>query len=92
LTLGLDGDEFSKQIFENSKFQNMHLGRATAATPFKIHRDDKSNSAITPDVVCRSIIHEGTRYAVNCQNKKSMDQLHERVVKTRDLTNDMLEI
>jgi hypothetical protein len=60
--------------------------------PFGIHRDDRSNSAVPPDVVCRSVVLNETRYVINGQNKKSMDQLHERVVETKDITNDLLEM
>jgi hypothetical protein len=70
----------------------VRLSRTSSFKRCGLHRDNLSNSVDYPDVLCVSTIRNGRRLSFNAQQKKSMDQLGQKVEATRDLMGDILRL
>lgn len=74
----LKEDEYSLDIVSGNVMHLFCVGKCNYQEPIKLHHDGDGNSQDFPDVFALSFVHNGYRYAINSQQKKSIHQLMEK--------------
>ena len=84
--------EFSKMIHPDNVFTSLHPSITNINQQCGCHHNRVSNSRILQEVFCISILKNGQQLSVNGQQRKSIDDYCNRVVKTKHVFSEIKNV